>query len=671
MKFQPVLSWLARKTTPFAFGVCLTFLLLTLGFGNFENINDFGNKKSLDLLSQTFPYEHFYPENAPGLVLVAIDDESMKQLGQWPWPRQTIAKIIENAKRSNVAAIGLDILFLEQDRYSPLKMSTDLHLPVAKLESLGIVDGDAKLGGVLKQAPSVLAFALGRRTEKHLDANLQKQLANMPNRFIAANDADQNLLSVPSVVFPQRSINQSPGLGFVNALEEGGLIREVPLVASYGDHLLPSLSLEMLRVAQGANNYIIKPSESGHALQIKVGGVVVQANPHGQLLFHQGHVTRFPQVTAYQLSQGPVSGLDGRLAVFGVNALALGDQHATSLEDSVPGAYMHLQALDQMLAGRFITMHPGLDRMIFLACALIACVVCYLVVHVPLIYALGIVALSFSALIGISAYCFIQLGFVFNIFVSSAILLLGGVGTYLMQSIHEERLRKKMQSSFAQYVPADVVKRISKSQQAPKLGGELIQASVLFLDLRGFTSLTESLKPYPELMVQVIGAIMDEVTARLIESGATIDKYIGDAVMAFWNAPERQSDHLVRALYGACRIQEDLEIIRGKIHQMDPIVQEAKIAFGIGICCGPITVGNFGSSFRFNYTVLGDAVNTASRLESLTKEKGAPILVAADELKDRQYIEFANRVMLVSLVGSTEIRGKQEVLNIFTAKFIK
>ena len=171
--------------------------------------------------------------------------------------------------------------------------------------------------------------------------------------------------------------------------------------------------------------------------------------------------------------------------------------------------------------------------------------------------------------------------------------------------------------------------------------------------------------------MQVIGAIMDEVTARLIESGATIDKYIGDAVMAFWNAPERQSDHLVRALYGACRIQEDLETIRSKIHQMDPIVQDAKIAFGIGICCGPITVGNFGSSFRFNYTVLGDAVNTASRLESLTKEKGAPILVAADELTDGQRIEFANRVMLVSMVGSTEIRGKQEVLNIFTAKFIQ
>ena len=227
-----------------------------------------------------------------------------------------------------------------------------------------------------------------------------------------------------------------------------------------------------------------------------------------------------------------------------------------------------------------------------------------------------------------------------------------------------------MQTSFSQYVPADVVKRISKSSQMPKLGGELIEASVLFLDLRGFTNLTESLKPYPELMVQVIGTIMDEVTARLIESGATIDKYIGDAVMAFWNAPEQQSDHLVRSIYGACRIQEDVELIRARIHGMDPVVKEAKIAFGIGICCGPITVGNFGSSFRFNYTVLGDAVNTASRLESLTKEKGQPILIAANDLHDGQLLEFNGRKMTVSLIGSTEIRGKIEVLQIYTARFI-
>ena len=659
------LSW-NSKSTPLLVGVLVTLALLVLSFVGFLGVNDFGSQKSLDLLSKTFPYEKYYPDNSAGLVLVAIDDQSLQKLGQWPWPRQTIAKIIDNIDRSGVAAVGIDVLFIEEDRYQPKRLAFDLQLPISQLQALGLSNGDEKLGQTLAHSPAVLAFALGK-SPHNKDQDKKSVIAN---RFIVANDTTENLLIAPSLVLPQKVIHQSTGLGFVDALEEGGLIRETPMVASFQDSLLPSLSLDMLRVAQGASNFVIKPSESGHALNIKVGNYVVQTNPQGQLLYHHGHTSRFEQIPAYRLYEGPVNNLEGRFALFGVNALALGDQHATIIEDAVPGALMHLQALDQMLSGRFITTHPGFDRMIFLACALIACFVCYLVVHVPLVYALLIVGVSFTALICVSAYSFVQFGFVFNIFTSLAILLVGGLSTYIMQSLYEERLRKKMQTSFAQYVPPDVVKRISKSDQAPKLGGELIEAAVLFLDLRGFTNLTETLKPYPELMVQVIGTIMDEVTARLIESGATIDKYIGDAVMAFWNAPEKQADYLVRSIYGACRIQEDLELIRSKIHAIDPIVKEINIAFGIGICCGPITVGNFGSSFRFNYTALGDAVNTASRLESLTKDKGQPILVAADSLFDKQQFEFNGRTLQVNLIGTTEIRGKVEVLEIFSVKFI-
>ena len=661
-------SLLRKQSTPLVAGLLVTACLLCISFVDFLGLNDLGAKKSLDLLSKTFPYEQFYPENSAGLVLVAIDDESLQKLGQWPWPRQVVARIIENINKSGVAAVGIDVLFLEEDRYKPQKLAANFNIPENQLRALGFVNGDQSLGRTLNQTRSVLAFALGGGTQSA--SQHQHQSMSSVSRFITANDVAQNLLHVSSLVMPRIEINQGPGQGFVNALEEEGLIREAPLVASFQDKLLPSLSLDMLRVAQGANNFVIKPSESGHALNIKVGNIIVQTNPQGQLLYHHGHTSRFEQISAYQLYNSPIKNLDGRLVIFGVNALALGDRHATIIEDAVPGSLMHLQALDQMISGRFITSHPGFDRIIFLVCALIAALVCFLVVHVPLIYALFIVATSFGILLGVSAYSFIQFGFVFNFFTSLSILLIGGLCTYIMQSIYEERLRKKMQTSFAQYVPPDVVKRISKSNQAPKLGGELIEAAVLFLDLRGFTSLTEALKPYPELMVQVIGTIMDEVTARLIESGATIDKYIGDAVMAFWNAPEKQENYLVRSIYGACRIQEDLELIRAKIHAIDPIVKDIHIAFGIGICCGPMTVGNFGSSFRFNYTALGDAVNTASRLESLTKEKGQPILVAADSLLDNQELEFNGKRMRVNLIGTTEIRGKVEVLKIFSAKFI-
>ena len=655
-----------QKMSPLKVGFITTIFLFSLSFFDIIGLNDFGSKKSLDFLSQSFPYEKYYPNNSAGLILIAIDDDSLSKLGQWPWPRQVIAKIIDNAKKSSIAAIGIDVLFLEEDRYSPNQLASNLHIPVSTLKSLGFESGDIKLDEVLAKSPAVIAFSLGKSEQD----SAQIDHSDPQNLFVSSNDVSEHLLSTSSLILPQKTIKSAPGMGFVNALEEGGLIRENFMVSSYRGQLIPSLSLEILRVAQGARNYVIKQTDSGHGLLIKTGNFIVQTNLKGQMPYHHGSTQRFKQISASRFLDGPVAGLENNLAVLGVNALALGDRHATINEDSVPGALMHLQTLDQIISERYITSNLAFDRMIFFLCALIAIAVCYLVVHVPLMYSLVIVSISFTMLIAISAYSFIQYGFVFNFLTSSLILIGGGFITYVLQSFYEERLRKKLQSSFAQYVPPDVVKRISKSDLAPKLGGELIQASVLFLDLRGFTALTEKLKPHPELMVKVIGTIMNEVTARLIESGATIDKYIGDAVMAFWNAPEKQDNHAIRAIYGACRIQEDLELIRSHINNLDPITHEIKIAFGIGICSGPITVGNFGSEFRFNYTALGDAVNTASRLESLTKEKGQPILIVSDSLMDGQILEFNNRSMQINLVGSTEIRGKIEVLNIFTAKFV-
>lgn len=655
-----------KVKTPLALGLVTTLFLLLLSFVDLFGANDYGAKKSLDLLSKSFPYEKLYPDNSASLALIAIDDESLQRLGQWPWPRKTVAKIIDNINKSGVAVLGVDVLFLEEDRYSPRKLAAEIHMPLSQLEALGFSNGDIQLGEAMANSRSVLAFALGR--DKMDQINGKGNV--MPNRFIVVNDAAKYLISAPSLLMPQKTITKGTGFGFVNASKEGGLVREVPMAAIYGDMLVPSLSLDMLRAAQGVSNFIVKPSDSGHALNIKVGNYLVQTGLEGQLLYHHGQSSRFEQVPAYRLYDGVVDNLQGRIAVFGVNALALGDRHTSIIEESVPGPLMHLQALDQILSGRFIMTHPGFDRMIYLICALIAGLICYLIVHVPLIYTLAIGGISFLMLLGVTTYSFIQFGFVFNFFTSLAILLTGGFFTYFLQSLHEERLRKKMQSSFAQYVPSDVVERISRSGKAPALGGEMIEASVLFLDLRGFTSLTELLKPYPELMVQVIGTIMEEITVRLIESGATIDKYIGDAVMAFWNAPEKQDNHLVRALYGACRIQEDLDLIKSKIYSINPIVKEIKIAFGIGICCGPITIGNFGSSFRFNYTALGDAVNIASRLEVLTKDKGWPILVAANSLKDGEQFIFNDRLIQVHLIGTTEIRGKVEVIEIFTVEFI-
>lgn len=641
-------------------GFVAVSILFAFGFFDTFGAHESSKRRALDALVKIFPYEKYYPDNAQALVFVAIDDESLEKLGQWPWPRQTIAKITENIAKSGGAATGLDILFIEGDRYTPKQLSNLLNIPESRLLSAGALNGDNKLAQTLSQTSTAIAFALSGTTSVN-------EKTTFPNRFISVGDVLGGLLDAPGLIMPLPVLSIANGAGFVNTNQDDGFIRETPLIASHNGEILPALGLEMLRLAMGAKNYIVKPSDSGHQLMLKVGDAVLNVDSSGSVMLHHGHTSRFPRISAHHLVNGVVPELEGKIAVVGVDALALGDIHSTALEDSIPGALIHLQLIDQLLAGRFITTNDVFDRVIYLLCALLSLASVLLVIRLSMIYAMALLATGGLLLSGIALYAFVQYGFLFNFPLGMAILFSGGVVAYLFKSLFEESLRKKMQVSFSQYVPADVVQRITKSDNLPRLGGELIQATILFLDLRGFTSLTEKLKDDPELMVKAISTIMDEVTVRLIESGATIDKYIGDAVMAFWNAPEKQEDHLARALYAACLIEQDASIIREKIYALDEKLRSIEIAFGIGVASGEVTVGNMGSSFRFNYTVLGDTVNTAARLEAMTKEKNVPVL-ATGIASNQSYVFNGSQIQLTSM-GSVGVRGKQEEVEIFTAKF--
>ncbi|CAM3842794.1 CHASE2 domain-containing protein [Polynucleobacter arcticus] len=623
-------------------------------------VHDSTKRRSLDALVKIFPYDKYYPDNAQSLVFVAIDDVSLEKLGQWPWPRQTIAKITENISKSGAAASGLDILFIEEDRYTPKKISSLLNIPEPRLLSAGAVNGDAELAQSLSQTSTAVAFALSG------EASINPKTL-FPNRFIVIGDVINGLLEVPNLIMPLPVFSVANGAGFVNTHQVDGFIRETPLIAAHKGDIFPALGLEMLRLAVGAKNYIVKPSDSGHQLMLKVGDAILNLNSAGSMLLHHGHTSRFSKISAHRLVNGIVLELEGKIAVVGVDALALGDRHSTPLEDSIPGALIHLQIIDQLLAGRFISTNNIFDRVIFLICAILSLISVLLVQRLSLVYAIGLLISSAAVLTAIALYVFLEYGFLFNFPLGLVLLFSGGLVTYLLKSLFEESLRKRMQKSFLQYVPADVVKRITQSSNLPTLGGELIDTTVLFLDLRGFTSLTERLKDDPVLMVKTISTIMDEVTIRLIESGATIDKYIGDAVMAFWNAPEKQENHQARALYAACLIEQDANIIREKMYALDDRLRGIHIDFGIGVASGGVTVGNMGSSFRFNYTVLGDAVNMAARLETMTKDKVTSILVAGVD-GSREY-EFNGRAIQLISMGAVEIRGKRQSIEIFEAQF--
>jgi adenylate cyclase len=266
-------------------------------------------------------------------------------------------------------------------------------------------------------------------------------------------------------------------------------------------------------------------------------------------------------------------------------------------------------------------------------------------------------------ILGLCLSSFLIQGFVVAYPIHLLVWVVGSALAYFYKAYSEEKLRRRVQGSFAQYISPEVVKRIAQSKQMPALGGERIQATVVFIDVRGFTGLTEHLKDEPELLVSVVSEVMSEITSHLIQEGATIDKYIGDCVMAFWNAPERQQDHLLKAMRATIGLVRDSDRIAAKVRQMNSRLTAIPIQFGVGLSTGEVIVGNLGSHFRFNYSVLGDVVNLASRLESLTKEMQEPILVAGVDSVSLSLLA-ANDIYLESK-GLVEIRGRQSRVEVF------
>ncbi len=640
---------------PLALGVCVTLLTLIMVLGNAFELSDHGRNTALDAMTKLYPYEKHYPDNAQRLVFVDIDDKSLAEIGQWPWPRQTTSKLINQIAAAGASTIGVDILFAEKDRFSPDSLSQMLGLPKNLLLSAGSVNGDTQLSNALQSTPSALAFALSQNN---------KLTSTIAGHFISLGGIPNELFHTPSVLLPINELAKVNNMGFVNTYKTEGVVRETPLLAVFNGELIPSLNLAILRIAEHADHFIIKENRLGNGILIRIGDRHVQVSQHGTMLFHHGHSNRFQRISAAAFLNGPLPNLHGKIVILGSGAIGLGDRHSTTLEEDIAGPLFHLQIIDQILTGRFITHHLAFDLMIFMVTATLAIIFCYLITRVALGYVLILLPITVAALLASTLYGFLHNGFLFNVPIALLILLCGPIATYLMKSILEANLRKKIQTSFAQYVPADIVKRISQSSQVSSLGGEEIVSSVLFLDIRGYTTLTEALKNEPKLLIQAISLIMNAVTERLIAEGATIDKYIGDAVMAFWNAPEQQADHQLRAIRAAIKITADKGLIQQAVSALSPLLKDLQIDFGIGIATGPVIVGNMGSNFRFNYTVMGDTVNVAARLESLTKEKHQHILATGGLLEEQQTAFIQQQIMVTSL-GKNAIKGKQERMVVF------
>ena len=427
--------------SPFWFGFWITFILWAIVSTNLFKITDFGRNASLDSLTKLYPFESLYPENSQSFIFVNIDDNSLKTIGQWPWPRQISAKLISKISQSGAAAIGVDILFAEKDRFSPDNLSQSLGISKKEIAAIGALNGDKMLGDIVKETPTILAFALSNQK-----INNKETLAG---HFVLMGDPPLYLLNANALIQPITELKDASGMGFVNTNKAEGMIRETPIVAQFKDNFFPSLALDILRVAQGATNHVMKQSDVGESILIKTGQFTIKANDEGSFIFHHGHMNRFTQIPASEILSNQSFDFKNKIVIIGASAAGLGDIHSSNLEDDIPGPLFHLQLMDQVLSQRYITYHVFYDRLIFLLCAGLSILFSFLMLRVAYRYVLIAIPAIAAILIFLSIERFLHAGFLFNTPIALVLLFSGSMTTYFNQIAQKIILGRAVEKDIA------------------------------------------------------------------------------------------------------------------------------------------------------------------------------------------------------------------------------
>ncbi len=595
-------------------------------------------------------------------ALVDIDDASLTKLGQWPWPRTLVARLFTKLTDSGAAAVVFDIVFAEPDRTSPGQVAHLLPEAPGKGKKClaSQPDQDPNLAKALEGKPAVTGFILTSGENGVLPA--------LKTGFAYSGDDPKNFLpSFKGAVVNLPNIEKSAaGNGSFNFLaERDSIIRRVPVVFRIQDKLFPSLVMESLRVAQGASGMILKSSgasgETGFGektgiLSIKTGNMIIPTDGTGKIwLYDSGHkAERFiPAWKVLEKDFDPKM-VEGKIIFIGSSAGGLKDLRATPLNPVSAGTEIHVQLAEQVMEQNFLSRPDwasGAETVYVFLLGLI------LVFLLPRLGALACAVLSILFIAGafiFSWHAFTAWRLLLDPVVPSLASLIIYLAASLLNYLRSENERRHIRGAFSRYLAPEIVKQLEDKPDQLKLGGEMKEMTVLFADIRGFTTFSERYSA--QELTHFMNRFLTPMTDIILKNKGTIDKYMGDCIMAFWNAPLEDKDHAVNACRAAAAMQDHLKL--WNLEMAEEAKNQAKsfqpIELAIGINTGKCCVGNMGSDQRFDYSVLGDEVNLASRLQGLSGFYGASILVSeSTALAVKNQFEFVE-VDLIQVKGKTK-----------------
>ena len=649
-------------------------------------------------------------------VIVDIDEKSLREIGQWPWPRTVLADLFNKSREAGMLVLGLDVLFAEKDRTSPELIAEDVKERSPEIANLlkTLPSNESLAMEAMKAFPTVIGHS---GLDVQGDANRNDIKDTSVKVFLGKNKKPKDwLIKYPGLLANVTEFEKAAsGAGTVSVAEEpDGIIRRVPLISNVAGIVRPTLGLDMIRVAFKGNSIATRTGLNGVEeiiIQTKaIGNASIPTDENGRVWIYYGESdsikkenSRRYYVSAVDIINGKVGKdrLSGKLGILGTSATGLKDIRPTPVEDRMPGVEIHANLIDTVISAiLYYTSNKNANAVYnqsikkgmsesealaeknkvkingapFLKSG--ANMKFYESLFTILLgFFITLSALRFGPIVNISLLISI-IGAAFylsvKLFLEEKTLFdptFAGVSTFIIyfgntfaNYLRDANEKKQIRGAFSQYLSPALVEQLADDPDKLVLGGETKKMTFLFCDVRGFTTISESFKSDPQGLTKLINRFLTPLTNEIINVNGTIDKYMGDCIMAFWNAPIDVEGHEKMACDATLRMHKAMKELND-IREEEAKAENKKfleLKIGIGLNTGGCVVGNMGSDQRFDYSVLGDAVNLASRLEGQSKSYGVKTVIGPET---NESVKDTYATLQLDMIA---VKGKKEAVTIFT-----
>lgn len=569
--------------------------------------------------------------------IIDLDDKSLSRLGQWPWPRPVVARLVDKLAELGVAVIAFDVVYSEPDQTTPSNVlslwpQTEI-IKSLRRDISRLPDHDRILAKAFSKTKVVAGFSLIGEANAFVPAVKAGFAYGGDSPLMYLQDFPGAVINLPVL---EEAAAGNGNFGLAN--ERDGIIRRVPLVARRGSAMVPSLSLEALRLAQDASNIMIRSSGASAVASygehtginaIRVGEFEAPTDAFGRMWVYYTKTSPGRTIAAWEIFEKGFARerLEGTIAYVGTSAAGLKDLRTTPLQSGAPGVEVHANATEQILLKRFINRPDWATGAEVVYLLVLGILLISLFPRMGAAWAALLSASSVAAAFAFSWHAFTDWHWLLDPVFPSMVVFVIYLTSSLIVYLRTESEKRQIRGAFSRYMSPDLVKQLAEHPEKLVLGGEMREMTFHFCDVRGFTTISEMFDP--KGLTQLLNRLLTPMTDVILQNKGTIDKYIGDCIMAYWNAPLDDPDHARNACRAALEMHRRLIEVNAE-NKARIAVEGGKyveIHIGTGLNTGPCVVGNMGSEQRFDYSVLGDDVNLASRLEGQSKTYGVNIVI--------------------------------------------